>query len=72
VFVFGAGKVSLRAPHSDRAGVGRAGGGKEEWGEFVACGEAILISMSRDRPVLLGAEGSGEKTERVAVETGHK
>jgi len=26
VFVFGAGKVSLRTPHSDRAGVGGGGG----------------------------------------------
>jgi hypothetical protein len=38
------------------------GGGKEEWGEFVACGKAILISMSRDRPVLSGVEGGGGKT----------
>lgn len=72
MFVFGARNVSLRAPDSDRAGVGGGGVGKEEWGEFVACGEAILISMSRDRPVLSGVEGGGGKTECVAVEGGRK
>jgi hypothetical protein len=57
VFVFGAGKVSLQ-----RALLVIEG--KEERGEFVACGEAILISMSRDRPGLSGVEGDGGHRDR--------
>lgn len=53
-------------------------GGKEEQGEFVACGEAILISMSRDRPGLSGVEGDGGQRDRgvregfIVAETGQK
>jgi hypothetical protein len=50
-------------------------GGNEQWGGSVACGDAILISMSRDRPGLSGVNGDGGKKdgvlERVA-ETGQK
>jgi hypothetical protein len=57
VFVFAAGKVSLRG--------GGGSEGKEKRGEFVACWEAILISMSRDQPGLLEVEGDGGQRDRV-------
>lgn len=50
-------------------------GGKEEWGGSVACGDAILISMSRDRPGLSGVKGDCGKRDRAlerVVETGQK
>jgi hypothetical protein len=50
-------------------------GGKEEWGGSVACGDAILISMSRDRPGLSEVKGDCGKRDRAlerVVETGQK